>query len=199
MKKMLVFLLCVMSSAGYCSDWYGNASVDQKDKLHSKTNEFHNVVAFTIGKKLDNGWSVEGLVEEELVKNGSSGQANEGLYQLRVNKQFKTDTIFQPYMGVATGVKNKATIGFPIYRYDIGTRVKLTDSLTGRINWRHRQAFHETTDSHPTKYNTDETRLSLIYNVTKTDAVTLSYAQERNNDGLSSEYNTLGISYSKHF
>ena len=154
----------------------------------------------TVGKRLGDGWSIEALLEEELVKNGSSGQADEGLYQLRLNKSFATGTMFTPYAGVAVGEKNKATIGFPIYRYDVGVNTALGERIIVTLNWRHRQAFDDKLSSGvATKYNTDETRIGLGYKLTKVDTITVSYAQERRADSVSSEYNTTAIAYSRSF
>ena len=202
MKKFLAIAALLVSGSAFAADdgWYGKIGFDQKDKLNSKTNEFHNVTSMTIGKRLGNGWSMEALVEEELVKNGSSGQGDEGLYQLRLNKSFATGTMFTPYVGVSTGVKNKATIGFPIYRYDVGVNTALGEKLVLGLNWRHRQAYDDKLDNGSlTKYNTDETRINLGYKLTKVDTITISYAQERKADSLSSEYNTTAISYSRSF
>jgi len=198
--NLVAALVLVAAGAAQAGDWYGSASFDQKDKQNSSSNEFHNVVALTIGKKLGNGFSIEALVEEELVRNaGTADYADEGLYQLRLNKAFETGTIFTPYVGVAVGEKNKASLSFPIYRYDVGTTVKFTDSVGVKLNWRHRQAWDSTYDNTATKYNTDETRVGLYYKLTAVDTITVSYAQERNNDGKSSEYNTTGIAYSRSF
>jgi opacity protein-like surface antigen len=199
-KLLAAVAMVVAAGAASAGDWYGSIGFDQKDKLNSKTNEFHNVTSMTIGNKLGNGFSVEALVEEELVKNPSSGSyADEGLYQLRANKSFETGTIFTPYVGLAVGEKNKATLSFPIYRYDIGTTVKITDQIGAKLNWRHRQAFDAHVNNTATKYDTDETRIGLFYKLTAADTITVSYAQERNKDGLSSEYNTTAISYSRSF
>ena len=200
LAKILAATTLLVAGVAQAGDWYGSGSYDQKDKLNSKTNEFHTVVALTVGTKLGYGFSVEALVEEELVKNSSSGNfADEGLYQLRGNKSFDTGTIFTPYVSAAVGEKNKASLSFPIYRYDVGTVIKFTDSIGTKINWRHRQALNDTYHSTATKYNTDETRIGLYYKLTPVDTITVSYAQERNNDGKSSEYNTTGISYSRSF
>ena len=198
--NLVAALVMVAAGAAQAGDWYGSIGFDQKDKLNSKTNEFHNVTAMTIGNKLGNGFSVEALVEEELVKNASTGDyADEGLYQLRGNKSFNTGTIFTPYVGLAVGEKNKATLSFPIYRYDIGTNIMITDTVGAKVNWRHRQAFDAHVHNTATKYNTDETSIGLFYKLTAVDTITVSYKQERNNDGKSSEYNTTGIAYSRSF
>ena len=200
--KLMAALMLLVAGTSFAADdgWYGKASFDQKDKLNSSTNEFHNVTALTIGKRLGDGWSIEALVEEELVKNGSSGQGDEGLYQLRLNKSFATGTMFTPYVGLSVGEKNKATIGFPIYRYDIGVNTALGERLVLGINWRHRQAFDDKLSSGAaTKYDTNETRIGLGYKLTKVDTITVSYAQERRADKVSSEYNTTAISYSRSF
>ena len=197
--KLVALAALLAAGAAQAGDWYGSIGFDQKDKLNSKTNEFHNVTSMTIGTKLGNGFSVEALVEEELVKNGSADYADEGLYQLRGNKSFNTGTIFTPYVGLAVGEKNKATLSFPIYRYDLGTNIKITDTIGAKVNWRHRQAFDDHVHNAATKYNTDETSIGLYYKLSAVDTVAVAYKQERNNDGKSSEYNTTSISYSRSF
>ena len=108
--------------------------------------------------------------------------------------------MFTPYVGVAVGQKNKATIDFPIYRYDVGVNTALGEKVVVGLNWRHRQAFDaKTSNGTATKYDTNETKLNLGYKLTKSDTVTVSYAQERNADKLSSEYNTVGVSYTRSF
>ena len=202
LKSILVAAVMMVSTTVFAADdgWYGKASFDQKDKLNSKTNEFHNVTSLTVGKRLGDGWSIEALVEEELVKNGSSGNADEGLYQLRLNKSFNTGTMFTPYVGVAYGEKNKATISFPIYRYDVGMNTALGEKIVVTLNWRHRQAVDDKLSSGAlTKYDTNESRIGIGYKLTKVDTITVSYAQERRDDKLSSEYNTTAISYTRSF
>lgn len=198
----LVAAMVMIAAAGVASagDWYGSASLDQKDRQNSATGEYHNVYGLTMGTKFNNGWSAEYLIENEQVEQSSSGQAHEGLFQSRVNKAFDTGTIFTPYVGLAVGMKNKATIDFPIYRYDIGTNVKITEKISAKLNWRHRQAFDANlSDGTATKYNTDEVRVGLSYKLSKVDTVSVSYAQERNNDGVSAEYNITAVSYTRSF
>ena len=100
LKQILTIAALLVTSAAQAGDWYGSVSYDQKDKQNSTSNEFHNVVAMTIGNKLGSGFSIEALVEEELVKNtGKADYADEGLYQIRLNKAFETGTLFTPYVG----------------------------------------------------------------------------------------------------
>ena len=202
LKYILATTIMLVSTAVFAADdgWYGKAGFDDKEKRNSATGEYHSVMSMTVGKRLGDGWSLEGHVEEELVKKGSSGQADEGLYQLRLNKSFATGTMFTPYAGVAVGEKDKSTINFPIYRYDVGVNTALGERAVLGVNWRHRQAFNaHLSDGTATKYNTDETRVSLGFKLTKVDTITVAYAQERHADGISSEYNTKAISYTRAF
>ena len=193
-------VLAVAAGAATAGDWYATGSVDQKVKQNSSTGEYHNVYGLTVGTKLGSGFSAEYLVENEQVEHSSTGQAHEGLFQARINKAFETGTLVTPYVGVAVGRKNKATIDFPYYRADIGTNINLGDSLVAKVNYRHRQAFDATlSDGTATKYNTNEARVSLIYKLTKADAITVSYAQERRADTVSSEYNTTAVAYTRSF
>ena len=209
MKK--IFITSVLSFAtctAFAGDWYGSVGLDQKDKQNSTTGEYHNVFSMTIGKKLGDGYSVEALIEDEQVRSASA--KHEGLYQLRVNKDFHTETMFTPYVGLAAGMKSKegglnASLDFPFYRYDLGIKAKLTEQITARLGWRHRQAMDAVYDTKDTKWNTNETTLALSYKLTDVDTITAAYKIERRNDGglesakQSSEYNTTAISYSRAF
>ena len=209
MKK--IFITSVLSFAtctAFAGDWYGSVGLDQKDKQNSTTGEYHNVFSMTIGKKLGDGYSVEALIEDEQVRSASA--KHEGLYQLRVNKDFHTETMFTPYVGLAAGMKSKegglnASLDFPFYRYDLGIKAKLTEQITARLGWRHRQAMDDVYDTKDTKWNTNETTLALSYKLTDVDTITAAYKIERRNDGglvsakQSSEYNTTAISYSRAF
>jgi hypothetical protein len=198
--KLLAAAALLVSGLAQAEDgWYSGVSMDHKVKQNSATNEYHNVYGLTVGKKLGSGFSVEGLLENEQVEQSSSGSAHEGLMQVRVNKSFDTGTMFTPYIGVAAGEKNKATIAFPYYRYDLGVSTKLTDVASVKLNWRHREAFNDTTNGTATKYATDESSFALVYKLTPVDTVAVSYKQERATDGKSSEYNTTGVSYSRSF
>lgn len=209
MKK--IFITSVLSFAtctAFAGDWYGSVGLDQKDKQNVTTGEYHNVFSMTIGKKLGDGYSVEALIEDEQVRSASA--KHEGLYQLRVNKDFHTETMFTPYVGLAAGMKSKeggwnASLDFPFYRYDLGIKAKLTEQITARLGWRHRQAMDAVYDTKDTKWNTNETTLALSYKLTDVDTITAAYKIERMNDGglvaskQSSEYNTTAISYSRAF
>jgi hypothetical protein len=209
MKK--IFITSVLSFAtctAFAGDWYGSVGLDQKDKQNVTTGEYHNVFSMTIGKKLGDGYSVEALIEDEQVRSASA--KHEGLYQLRVNKDFHTETMFTPYVGLAAGMKSKegglnASLDFPFYRYDLGIKAKLTEQITARLGWRHRQAMDAVYDTKDTKWNTNETTLALSYKLTDVDKITAAYKIERKNDGglvaskQSSEYNTTAISYSRAF
>jgi opacity protein-like surface antigen len=207
MKK--IFITSVLSFAtctAFASEgWYAGVSVDQKTKptADSSTGEYHNVFGVTLGYKLSDGYSVEGLIENEQVENATthtdSGK-HEGLLQIRANKDFDTGTQFTPYIGVALGEKNKTNVDFFFYRYDLGLKIKLTDTIGTRIGYRHREGFDkEAVDGTQTKYGTDEWTVAVSYKLTPKDTVSIAYKQERKTDGVASNYNTTGISYAKAF
>jgi opacity protein-like surface antigen len=166
MKK--IFITSVLSFAtctAFAGDWYGSVGLDQKDKQNVTTGEYHNVFSMTIGKKLGDGYSVEALIEDEQVRSASA--KHEGLYQLRVNKDFHTETMFTPYVGLAAGMKSKegglnASLDFPFYRYDLGIKAKLTEQITARLGWRHRQAMDAVYD---TKDYTDKEITDFIESI----------------------------------
>jgi len=204
MKKIFVISILSFSSfATYAGDWYGSIGLDQKDKQNSSTGEYHNVFSMTIGKKLGDGYSAEVLIEDEQVRSGAA--KHEGLYQLGAKKDFHTETMFTPYVGLAIGTKSKTESGlsnsldFPFYRYDLGVKAKLNDQFSVRLGWRHRQAFDDKFDGKDTKWNTNETTLALSYKLTDVDTITAAYKIERRVDSASSEYNTVGLSYARAF
>lgn len=216
MKKLFVAsALTLAAGAAVAGDgWYGSIGLDQKEKQHSASGEYHNVFSMTIGKKLSDGYSVEALIEDEQVRNNTTTPtagkgAHEGLYQIRGNKDFDIGSMFTPYVGLALGMKSKVdgvnggSLDFPFYRYDLGVKAKLSDAFSVRLGWRHRQAFSDTMDGQQTKWNTNETTLALGYKLTNVDTISVAYKIERAADsagfGPSSEYNTKAITYTRAF
>ena len=220
MKKSLVALatLSLISSAFAeeskdkkwydVSSGYGSYEFSHKDKLISSGGENHDVQTLTVGARLQHGWSVEIATETERVDFQTSGTRKmEGLSQVAVGKSFKIEENnflddFTPYVKLAYGHKFKSTIDFAIFRYDLGTNYKLSDSLGLQLNWRHRQAFDSLVeDGTVTDYQTNETTLGFIYKFTPKDSIRFAKKIERADAGLnaSSEYNTTSITYSRSF
>ena len=195
--------------------WYGSGEYSYKEKVYGQgqTNlgEFHDVMAMTIGARFHDGWSVEALTETEKVdySNGTGTQAQEGLTQIGIGKSFKTDTIFTPYLKLATGYKFKKDSSFQIWRFDLGTNIKLNDDWGLQVNVRHRQANSEYVDLGATaltatKYNTNESTLGIVYKFTPKDSIRLAKKIERQTEShvsslSSSEYNTTSLTYSRSF
>ena len=220
MKKSLVALatLSLISSAfaeeSKDKNWYditsgyGSYEYSHKDKLNSSTGEDHDVQTLTLGARFQHGWSAEIVTETERVDyNTTSTQAMEGLTQFGVGKSFKIEQNnflddFTPYVKLAYGHKFKSTFDFAIFRYDLGTNYKLSDSFGLQLNWRHRQAFDSLTDlGSATNYQTNETTLGIIYKFTPKDSFRFAKKLERADAGLnlSSEYNTTSFTYSRSF
>ena len=215
MKKLVLASMLALTAGSALAEsdgWYGSWSYDNKRFQGNNssvvgTGQFNkNVFGQTIGKKLGDGWSAEILTEAEqkVVNDTQSGNTNEWLLQARVLKDFDTGTIFTPYVGLALGQKSKDDANsrdFAIYRYDLGTKVKIDDMFGIRLGYRHRQAFSST--SHAvgvTKYDTDEYTAALSVKFTPKDTVSFAYKIERNADGnLSKDFNTFGISYGRAF
>ena len=191
MKKVLAALLFV-STTTFASD-YVNLSVDQKDKVNSQ--EVHQVNRINLGRKFDNGLVVEGRMEDEKVDKGDGTQKQEGLGQVKVSYDIATGTLVTPYVAAAVGHKNKATIDFNFWLAEVGAKVKLGDASL-RYGFRRRTAFDNNTTN---AYDTNEQTVALGYNLTKNDNISIAYKQERNNDGVSSEYNTKGIYFTHSF
>ena len=234
MKKSLVALatLFVVASAfaeeSKETNWYdvssgyGSYEYSYKEKQNVTTGELHDVQTLTLGARLQHGWSVEIVDETERVDfqagtasytstNSATAQAMEGLTQFCIGKSFKIEENnfldnFTPYVKLSYGHKFKSNIDFAIYRYDLGTNIKVSDSFGVQWNWRHRQALDDTiviaTDSaKATNYKTNEQAIGLIYKFTPKDSIRLAKKIERADasGNLSSEYNTTSLTYSRSF
>ena len=220
MKKSLVALatLSLISSAfaeeSNDKNWYditsgyGSYEYSHKEMLNSTSGEVHDVQTLTLGARFQHGWSSEIVTETERVDNNgtTANQAMEGLTQFGIGKSFKIEQNnflddFTPYVKLAYGHKFKSTIDFPIFRYDLGTNYKVSDSFDLQLNWRHRQAFDSSTDAgSPTSYQTNETTLGVIYKFTPKDSIRFAKKIERaDNISNSSQYNTTSLTYSRSF
>ena len=171
---------------------YASLTYDEKDKLNSA--EIHNVYGLNVGQKFDNGVDVQLRMEDERVETGTA-QKQEALGQVKVSYDIATGTLVTPYVAAAVGHKNKATIDFNFWLAEVGAKVKLGDASL-RYGFRRRTAFDNNTTN---AYDTNEQTVALGYNLTKNDNISIAYKQERNNDGVSSEYNTKGIYFTHSF
>jgi long-subunit fatty acid transport protein len=196
--KKLVLATVLASLAGFAladvsaTGVSASLTYDEKDKVNSA--EIHYVYGLNVGVKLGDGWSTEARMEDERVETGSA-QKQESLAQVKVNYDIATSTPFTPYVAAAVGHKNKATIDFNFWVAEAGVKAKFGD-FGVRYGYRRRSDWAE---SDTNAYNTDEQTVALGYNVTKQDAISIAYKQERRNDSVSSEYNTKGIYYTRSF
>jgi hypothetical protein len=195
MKKLVLATLLasvvgVVSAAGP----YASITYDEKDKQSST--QMNYVYGLNVGQKFDNGVGVEVRMEDERVEPGSGAtQKQESLAQVKVSYDIDTGTAFTPYVAGALGHKNKSTIDFNIWLAEVGVKAKFGD-FGARYGYRRRADWD---NSSTNAYNTDEQTVALSYNLTKHDAVSVAYKQERRNDSVSSEYNTKGIYYTRSF
>ena len=225
MKKSLVALAtlsligCAFAEESKETNWYdvssgyGSYEYSYKEKQNVTNGEVHAVQTVTLGARLQHGWSVEIVDETEKVdyQSSTTAQSMEGLTQFGIGKSFKIQENnfldnFTPYVKFAYGHKFKSPIDFPIFRYDLGTNYKVTDSFGVQWNWRHRQAYEDTiqtatSTSTATKYKTNEQAIGLIYKFTPKDSIRLAKKIERADasGNLSSEYNTTSLTYSRSF
>ena len=144
-------------------------------------------------QKFANGVTVEARMEDERVEPGAgAAQKQEGLMQAKVSYDIATGTIVTPYVAAALGHKNKSTVDFNFWVAEVGAKVKLTDMFNVRYGYRQRTAF----DNNATNsYDTNEHTVALGANLTKKDAVSIAYKQERG----TSNYNTTGVYYTRSF
>ena len=193
MKKLvLATMLASMFGIASAAGPYASITYDEKDKLNSA--QVNYVYGLNVGQKLDNGVDVQLRMEDERVETGTA-QKQEGLGQVKVSYDIATGTLVTPYVAAAVGHKNKATIDFNFWLAEVGAKVKLGDASL-RYGFRRRTAFDNNTTN---AYDTNEQTVALGYNLTKNDNISIAYKQERNNDGVSSEYNTKGIYFTHSF
>jgi hypothetical protein len=128
-------------------------------------------------------------MEDEIIAVGDGTQKQESLAQVKVSKDFSLGPV-TPYVAAAIGQKSKSTSDFPFWVAEVGTKVKLGDSLTARYGWRERQAFDI-----GNSYDTREHTVALGLNLTKQDTLTAAYKIERG----TSNYNTTGLYYTRNF
>ena len=188
MKQFILAIGLLAASTAFAGDWYGSATYDQKDKQNSA--QVNHVYGVNIGNKLGDGWVAEGRMENEKVSVGDGTQKQEGLMHVKLTKEIDTGTFLTPYAGVALGQKNKSTSDFAFWVGEVGVKAKLNDTFSVKYNWRQRTAFDSVND-----YDTKENSVSLGINLTKVDAVSVSYKQERG----TSDYNTTGVAYTRSF
>ena len=194
MKKLvLATVLASMVGIASAAGPYASITVDEKDKLNSA--EIHKVYGLNVGQKFSNGVGVEVRMEDEKVDKGDGTQKQEGLVQTKVSYDITTGTFVTPYVAAALGHKNKATLDFDFWLAEVGVKANLGDASV-RYGFRRRTALDNNTTN---AYDTNEQTVALGYNLTKTDAISIAYKQERRNDSVSSEYNTKGIYYTRSF
>ena len=193
MKKLvLATMLASMFGIASAAGPYASITYDEKDKLNSA--QVNYVYGLNVGEKFSNGVDVQLRMEDERVETGTA-QKQEALGQVKVSYDIATGTLVTPYVAAAVGHKNKATIDFNFWLAEVGAKVKLGDASL-RYGFRRRTAFDNNTTN---AYDTNEQTVALGYNLTKNDNISIAYKQERNNDGVSSEYNTKGIYFTHSF
>ena len=139
MKKLvLATVLASIFGIASAAGPYASLTYDEKDKVNSP--EVHHVYGLNVGEKFSSGLGLEVRMEDEKVDKGDGTQKQEGLAQVKVSYDIVTGTILTPYVGVAVGQKDKATIDFPFWVGELGAKVALGDASVG-YNFRRRTAF----------------------------------------------------------
>jgi hypothetical protein len=191
MKKFLVLATLLAAGVAQAGGNYASITYDEKDKQNAT--QMNYVYGLNVGQKFDNGITAEVRMEDERVE--STSQKQESLAQAKVSYDIATGTAFTPYVAGALGHKNKSTIDFHFWLAEVGVKAKMGD-FGVRYGFRRRTAFDNNTTN---AYDTNEQTVALSYNLTKQDAISVAYKQERRNDSVSSEYNTKGIYYTRSF
>jgi len=191
MKKFLVLAVLLAAGVAQAGGNYASITYDEKDKQNAT--QMNYVYGLNVGQKFDNGVTAELRMEDERVE--STSQKQESLAQAKVSYDIATGTAFTPYVAGALGHKNKSTIDFHFWLAEVGVKAKMGD-FGVRYGFRRRTAVDNNTTN---AYDTNEQTVALSYNLTKQDAISVAYKQERRNDSVSSEYNTKGIYYTRSF
>ena len=190
LKSLFAVVTLAVSCSAFAEGTYASLTYDQKDKQNST--QLNHVFGLNVGQKFSNGVGVEVRMENEKVDPGAGAtQEQEGLLQAKVSYDISTGTMFTPYVAGAIGQKNKSTSDFPFWVAEVGAKVKLTDMFNVRYGYRQRTAFDTTTNS----YDTTEHTVAFGMNITKQDALSIAYKQERG----TSDYNTTGVYYTRSF
>ena len=191
MKKVLVLATLLVAGLAQAGGNYASITYDEKDKQNADQTNY--VYGLNVGQKFDNGVTAEVRMEDERVV--STSQKQESLAQAKISYDIATGTAFTPYVAAALGHKNKSTIDFNFWLAEVGVKAKMGD-FGVRYGFRRRTAWDNNTTN---AYDTNEQTVALSYNLTKQDAISVAYKQERRNDSVSSEYNTKGIYYVRSF
>jgi hypothetical protein len=191
MKKFLVLAVLLAAGVAQAGGNYASITYDEKDKQNADQTNY--VYGLNVGQKFDNGVTAEVRMEDERVE--TTTQKQESLMQVKVSYDIATGTAFTPYVAAALGHKNKSTIDFSFWLAEVGVKAKI-DDFGIRYGFRRRTAWDNNTTN---AYDTNEQTIALSYNLTKQDAISVAYKQERRNDSVSSEYNTKGIYYTRSF
>ena len=190
MKKFIVLAALLAAGVAQAEGTYASLTYDQKDKQNST--QTNHVYGLNVGQKYSNGVGVEVRMEDEKVDPGAGAtQKQESLLQAKVSYDIATGTMFTPYVVGAIGQKNKSTSDFAFWVGEVGVKAKLNDTFNVRYGYRQRTAFDTTTNS----YDTTEHTVALGVNLTKQDAISIAYKQERG----TSDYNTTGVYYTRSF
>lgn len=189
LKSLFAVVTLALSCSAF-ADPYVSLTYDQKDKQNST--QLNHVFGLNVGQKFSNGVGVEVRMEDEKVDPGAGAtQKQEGLLQAKISYDISTGTMFTPYVAGAVGQKNKSTSDFPFWVGEVGVKAKLNDTFNMRYGYRQRTAFDTTANS----YDTTEHTVALGMNITKKDALSIAYKQERG----TSDYNTTGLYYTRSF
>jgi Outer membrane protein beta-barrel domain len=190
MKKFIVLASLLAAGLAQADSNYASLTYDQKDKQNSA--QVNHVYGLNVGQKFSNGVGVEVRMEDEKVVPGAGAtQKQESLLQAKVSYDISTGTMFTPYVAGAVGQKNKSTSDFSFWVGEVGLKAKINDTFNVRYGWRQRTAF----DTGANSYDTREHTIALGVNLTKHDAVSVAYKQERG----TSDYNTTGVYYTRSF
>ena len=182
MRKYVLIAALLASTAAWAGD-YASFDFSRKDKQNS--GQVNDVYGLNVGHKFDGGFAIEGRMEDEVVNTPK----HEGLVQVKGIYDLGTWSGVTPYAALGTGYKSKSTTNFNFYVAEVGAKADL-GPVNVKYAYRQRDAY-DTGNS----YNTHENSLTVGYNLTKQDSISIKYAQERGD----SDYNTWGVGYTRRF
>ena len=183
MKKFILIAALLASTASWAGEY---ASIDFNNKDKQSSDQVNRVIGLNVGTALDNGFRVEGRLENEMVETPTK---HEGLVQIKAQQDLGTFANITPYVGVGTGYKSKADDNFNFYVAEAGARTAF-GPVGVQYGYRWRDAY---TSGH--SYGTHENSLTISYALDKSNTVFVRGAVERGD----SDYNTVGLGFKHAF
>jgi hypothetical protein len=193
MNKFIVSIIASLAFANLAvaGDYAG---ISYQDKQKVGVDEQHDVLGAYLGHNFSNtGFSVEGLLEEEIVHDPSE---HEGLVQVKGSYTVPAAVLdLYPYVSAAVGYKSLSNDNFNFYVLETGLKYNGLPNVELRYGLRLRTPFNESSVGEGYHYRTVENSINAVYKLDGHNSVSLKYAREHGD----SDYHTYGIGLAHSF